>query len=454
MKPAKAESTTLTYLGSTLLGTFLVLVFFSAGCGRWAEPGGGNAFQIPWPDEKGQYQLQNVSVESYDNPSHLEGRYSKVLVTPGMNGHQFDGREPNGRYLRNRDGVYIPLDYVSLQAAAVQAHFERLAKLDGEVVAHANWPARIAIEMNITRDDGKRSTDNALFSDEIDALLIPPYTGNDVPIAVNAGILAHEHFHMIFYSMVLRPLGDNGKLIGNTAKDFRRLHAMHLLGDAAKAEEPKPTASSAAASQEEIRANYNALYLTALNEGLADFWGWVYTGDPAFIAASLPKERDRRRVDSKLEKAIDGKSELLAWVSGADGKPLSGPQLMANAYHVGTTYARALHELTRVVGGQTTITRAARIAVAAAVVKTLPQFAEQVNRLSEAKQTISPNSFLIALYKNLPRSGDSRVCRALRKVAASDWDNELSSVPCGGGQTPAATPGPTTPKAKPTGVGK
>lgn len=449
MKPAKAESTTLAYLGSTLLGTFLLLVFFSAGCARLSGGGGGHLFQIPWPDEKGRYQLQNVAIESYDNPSQLQGRYTKVFVTPGVNDRQFESPQPVGRYLRNRDGVYVPLDYISLQAAAIQAHYERLAKLDGEVAAAANWPARIALDMNITRDDGKRTTDNALFWDELDALLIPPYTGSDVPIAVNAGILAHEHFHMIFYSMVVRPLGPDGKLIGSTAKDFRRLHAMHLLDGASSAQQGQASSPGAGFSQEKVVVNYNALYLTALNEGLADFWGWVYTGDPAFIAASLPKEGERRRIDRVLEKQLDGKPELLAWVTDGGGKSLPAQQLMANAYAVGTTYSRALHELTRAVSGQKVVTRAARMAVAAAVIKTLPQFMEQMRRASAAKQLVSPNSFMIALYKNLPRSGDSRVCRTFRRVAASDWDNELAQVQCGGGQTPAAPAGPATPASKP-----
>lgn len=447
MKPAKAESATLTYLGSTLLGLFLVMIFFSAGCGRWSDAAqGSNLFRIPWPDNKGHYNLQNVTIESYDNPSQLQGRFTKILVAPGVNGHQFDSPTPVGRYLRNRDGVYVPLDYLSLQAAAIQAHYERLAKMDGETGATANWPARIALDMNITRDDGKRTTDNALFWDELDALLIPPYTGADVPISANAGILAHEHFHMIYYAMVLRPLGSNGKLIGNTARDFRRLHAMNLVDGTPAAPVGKPAKSDANnPRQEEVLANYNALYLTALNEGLADFWGWAYTDDPAFIAASLPSEGERRRVDKALDKQLDGKPELLAWVAGMDGKPLPAQQLMANAYAVGTTYARALHELTRAIGGDKVVSRASRMAVAAAVIKTLPQFMSQVQAVSEAKQLISPNMFMVALYKNLPRTGDVRVCRTFRRVAASEWDNELAGIQCGEGASPPSPPSPATP---------
>lgn len=420
------------------------MVVFSAGCGRWSGIGGGNIFRIPWPDEKGIYTLQNVSIESYDNPAMLQGRHAHVMVDPGVRGGGFDQQTPIGRYLRNRDGVYVPLDYISLQAAAVQAHFERLAQLDGELGAQSNWPARIALDMNLLRDDGKRTTDNALFWDELDALLIPPYTGARVPIAANAGILAHEHFHMIFYAMVLRPLGPEGRLIGQTAKDFRRLHALGPMKE--NAEAGGDTSEEKPVSEEEIVRRYNSLYLTALNEGLADFWGWVYSGDPDFIAASLPREGRRRRIDRPLGEQIVGKPQILTWVGSGNGKPLSPVQLMASAYSVGTSYARALYELTSEVSGEKVITRSARLAVAAAVIKTLPDFKARVEAASRAKETISPNLFLAALYKNLPRSGDAGVCRTFRRITAPDLSGESARVQCGGGRSAEAKAGGQTPE--------
>ena len=82
-----------------------------------------------------------------------------------------------------------------------------------------------------------------------------PYAEEQLPIPMNGGIIAHEHFHSYFSYGVLKKLGSQ-KI--DPLQDY---------------------------------------LLKSLNEGIADMWGWIYTGDPDFISMSLPAVGGLRKLD-------------------------------------------------------------------------------------------------------------------------------------------------------------
>ncbi len=406
----------------------------AVGCGGF-RPTGANVYQIPWPDENGKYQLQNVPIESYDQPAGLQGRFVQIFVNPSVVDGQMQSEQSVGHYLRNRDGVMVPTDYTSVEAAAIHAHFERLLKMDTELKAVANWPARIAIDVNV-HANGKPAVNNAFFTEELDALFLPPYTALDVPIAVNGGVLAHEHFHRIFQAMVFKRIGKGGHFPRGL-----QIFKEHAFWDDNASDEmvsvlpAEKDSSEQSKPQEQQVAKYNAFYLSALNEGLADFWGWVYTSDPNFIKASLPKLGSLRRLDVKPVERLASKPQLLAWTTGTtvDGKALTVEQLKANSYSVGTTYARFMRELTQSLAQGKDVSRAERMKMAAAVIAILPEFAEKIAQTIRARELINPNTFVVMLYPKLAvsdDSADSRFCRTLRRWSAPEWEQEMQAIKC------------------------
>src|SRR5690606_9491676 len=106
-------------------------------------------------------------------------------------------------------------------------------------------------------------------------------TPGPLPMALNGGILAHEHFHAYFFALLLE------KVI--------------LILD----QWPTPTASSVHSGVKSgwwlphfnSTLNHNMGVLLAWNEGLADFWGYLYSGDPQFIGESLPHRLRARSLD-------------------------------------------------------------------------------------------------------------------------------------------------------------
>jgi hypothetical protein len=421
VKHPESETAYFRYLAMALLGTFVGLILVSAGCGRSNGGAGGGTYLIPWPDDAGNYQIRPVKIESYDNPGSLKGRFSQVLVNPGVSDRQFQSPEGVGRYVRNSDGQFVPLDAISLQAAAIQAHFERLAKMDAELLAQSHWPARIAVEIGITNSSGQTATNNALYWSDVDALLIPPYIGADVPITVNAGILAHEHFHMIFQHMLLQKVSLPPAGVQQALQLAR--HGTWLTtsnadsGAVAGAPSPSPSPNPSDAA---VVGVYNTFYLSALNEGLADFWGWIYTGDPAFISPSLPQQKDARSLAKPLLGKLDGVAQILARTKDSNGQSLKIEELKRKSYAVGTTYARALRELTIAMsGGEKNLNRKVRMAMAALIIKALPDVVGDFNKSIAAGEMISPNVFFLTLQKHLSVAGVSAtagMCELYQKL--------------------------------------
>ena len=134
--------------------------------------------------------------------------------------------------------------------------------------------------------DPTMKTNRAFYDGKTDSILIVPYTKSELPIAVNSGILAHEYFHSLFFKTVLgsknKKLSENLQLHLSEAKNLFEIE----------------TVEDASMTVEELS---NQIYLNSLNEGLADFWAWLYTKDSNFLKWSLSEFSDDRRLNVKPE---------------------------------------------------------------------------------------------------------------------------------------------------------
>lgn len=416
---------------------------------------------------------------TYDEPHRLQGRYVHVFVDPYIIDGRLDSATPIGRYTQTRDGASVPADFVTLQATALHAHFERFHQMDEAVGAKLKPQARIGVQSNVV-DKGGAIRNNAIYDGSLDALLIVPYTDKQLPISINGGILAHEHFHMIYQSIVLNRLGGDGGTGSGKAAVFMRddwsqlaLAGEHRAGRA-ESRGDAPEATTEAASDQKIHGQdrtgehdidpkddpigaYNMFFLRAVNEGLADFWAWVYTGDTDFIGHSMPAQSARRRLDPKVDR-LDPLDRLQSKIVDIFSNPLPAEVVVNNAYEVGTNYARALRELATQVGDTSTFE--GRMAMAKILVHSLSTFADDVVEAQSKKTLISPNAPLKALTAQMSTSNgtlkpggsidaaNSTTCRVLLRVAAPEADSFAQKLPCrvkdvSPSQTPSPSPTPS-----------
>jgi hypothetical protein len=163
-----------------------------------------------------------------------------------------------------------------------------------------------------------RGYNNAFFEELYNALWIMPYMGQDLPLAINLGVLAHEYAHARFSRDSATPL--------SLSMSDPRAAATIWLG---------------------------------WNEGLADYFGFVFSGQPRFGEESLGEGDLRSRaLDGPLTALWTSKQfaqclqrrrrEGLHFTGGDDS---SMPVDRGLAYTLGSQYARRLYRLGQTMGG-------------------------------------------------------------------------------------------------------
>jgi hypothetical protein len=234
----------------------------------------------------------------------------------------------------------VPADFVTMQSVVVIAHQERLLDLDQKVgVADLlSLPLKVgvSVDLNVPNSDLKKN--NALYVGQYDALLIVPYTNTGLPISINAGVLAHEHFHAVFQRLLINPLlkelakqnttsalyvsqevaehfdGDDRIRLPRTMFDVENVK-LKIKKKTAKAkndskEPPPPLVDKSVHSEIKpvpddrgamvSEATFNEFIVAGMNEGFADFWGWIYSVDDDFVGRSLSFASERRRLDGEI----------------------------------------------------------------------------------------------------------------------------------------------------------
>jgi len=99
--------------------------------------------------------------------------------------------------------------------------------------------------------------------------------------------------------------------------------------------------------QEKVQV-YNETILRGMNEGIADFWGWIYTNDPEFMRWSLPEfQADRTLTLSEARAGMyETKEKITKKIEDAFQYSENPKAVLVNySYQIGTPYARFLKQL-------------------------------------------------------------------------------------------------------------
>lgn len=289
---------------------FAAILLFTAssllGCTK--NDSAGKKFLLPWPDESGQEQLQIIEIQTLNSPYEVSGPAAQVYLQSGFSSTGYLG-EPARPDLTIVDGVFVPKDVNSSLGLTIYAHMERIWKMDQELGLASTlvWPRNLGFEILLQKQDSvEMEFNNARYFLDWDLISFLPMSKGTTPLAINPGVIAHEHYHAHFNYRVLR----------------------HI---------PMLTRLS------EIQQFNEQVILRGWNEGLSDYYGFVYSENGDFLQMSLGEEvgisRDLAVTTPHIIRSAAYHSDLFHSLMSS-GKPVGGL-----GYRVGTDIARVLYWL-------------------------------------------------------------------------------------------------------------
>lgn len=300
----------------TLVG--LLLLFSLLGCGKSfkndADSASGQVkVQIIAPgsvstdsESISPYSFQVVDLlDVYDLVS-ASGKYAQFYTRASRSDTRLNGTQPRGHYLKNKDGVFIPKNFLTQQLATLYYHSQNMIRLETSLALETKRTTPLKIVLDTPVLNTNQSENNAFYDGELDAIIFLKYSEGNLPLSLNGGVFAHEYFHSIFERIVLKAVKTN--------QIFSAPIAINKLTDKNVLERAKNIDLSARMNKIDKRLAvgpisldtenvkwYYTLLVKGFNEGLADYWGWQYVNDSAFIAHSLPKTITTRKLDLKTQ---------------------------------------------------------------------------------------------------------------------------------------------------------
>jgi hypothetical protein len=264
----------------------------------------------------GSFSTRDVVLETLESLDQVRGTTTtlygaatlrlgdlEAMLDHGANREEFVRREQPvaARWVTAGD-VAVASDYPSLSMFTTYALMEQSAEMfRGLGVRCVETPIPTHYAPRLSGATSLPTRDNAFYQNGLDLFVILPDAREDrVPTGLNAGVIAHEYTHRVWYYELY-----NGSLLA-------MLPDLLAAPDGAR--------------------SYNLL--RAAGEGVADYFGARAAGDPDFVADSVPGEGHGR--DLAVEKVVDPQ-----WISG-DAPTLLGAY---DPYALGGVLAAALWEL-------------------------------------------------------------------------------------------------------------
>lgn len=396
---------------------FLCAAVLLCGCGADLRESQPQRFLIPWSNEKGGFELQEVEIRTLGDPYELSGAAASIYVEAPLTLKGFDGRIAKPQLIRSHS-VWVPSDALSSLAVATYAHFERLMQMDQALGAadHLSWPRSVGLWTHLQNESGKRDHNNARYFGVMDSIAIVPYSLSKVPLAANGGVLAHEHFHAHFQKLVLEPIYELNHLqVAEAGERVDKLYDVQLsqeFSETGERDQGQPLGIY----------DYNWLVLRAWNEGLADFWGYAYSNDKSFMAGSFTGNlSETRQLDLRWQELPT--SEVFQKSLLEAGTSQFGCQTRTcEAYTIGTSIARFLVAiadsdvwLSLNQAQASSLTK--RKKMAGFIIERLPIVAQKIGPKLQT-QRLSPDLLISLLFESNIRLG-GKACDQLESLVSS-----------------------------------
>lgn len=349
----------------------------------------------PMNSEGGAYKLAVTELSDVYDLDTMSGKYARFFLSPRVTNERLDGVNPKAKFIKNSDGVLVPADQLTGQMAVIYAHMQKLAALDKELGAEGvnKWPRDVGLAVRVKDAPGN----NAFYEGTTDSILVVPYVSQDLAISINAGILAHEHFHSLFYKMVLEK-----KAANLHAEEMNKVLDLKL--ETTLSGRGIPSLESEGLTNEKLEELYYVAIARGLNEGLADFWGWMYTGDPDFIVQSLSNEKLRSMKASANEFSLFSQEKIkndlrsLANFTSRNGIDIAD-MIPTYSYKLGTQFSRTMKVFSELHAKALGISSVeARKETAKIIIKMLPDIKNEM--VQGSGKSFRARNFLEILAKN------------------------------------------------------
>ncbi len=297
----------------------LILTAFVSSCSAPDSSNGTYRVRIPIDNGSGKYVQSTVELKSVTSLSKMEGSAAVIKdrgsfkFFQGTDSVESDpGYTPNAKFILS-SGVYIPQDPESLLLTTTMAHFEKLKDFYDlrNSTSLMKFPQNVMVQVDsssIERLTGP-SAHNAFFIPGLSLFVFNLGGADSIPVAMNSGVIAHEYFHSVFASLskfasqqreVWR---GNGMNIGNDQINL-------YLNDACK-----NSAINGNVTSTQIKMSQKFV-IDSINEGMADYFAYEYTGNPGWILATLPRAENRNLATPKiLECGIEDQKKWMVYES-------------------------------------------------------------------------------------------------------------------------------------------
>lgn len=386
------------------------------------------------------YEFQVIELLNIYDLSSLTGKFVQFYTKASNEGGKLDGTQPKAHFLQTKKGYFVPRNNFSMELASIYFHTQNLALLDQKIGADKvnSLPRKVVIDTPITQ--GTYKDNNAIYDASMDVIVYLPYTEENLSLALNGGIFAHEYFHSLFYKLVQKKLEKNklfDELSPLTAHTSTNKKIAFLTADEGLAKLARFKKTMEFKITQQSVQDYYVFLFKGLNEGLADFWGWSYTKDVNFIQHSLPEVNNSRCLDLKIQKLsspmLYTKDDLLSLIF----QPFADENektafINSFSYLVGTRFALFFKELTQTVSQKRGIsTDEAKLLVMKSLVSFMTDFGTELGQTElkiENKELISSQD-IIMKFANKFNFLHKEECQVALASYMSDLNN-LNSHTC------------------------
>lgn len=385
-----------------------VILFLALGCSPQSKIAENGPYKVRllWEDEQKGLIFKVIELFSLNNLKEVHGDAVRFYLHPKVEGGRLSGPGPHARYTISPSGEVIPRDVLSSQLYTVYAHMERLMNFDEKLGVKAlnTWPRDIGVAVRYM-DSGSPLVNNAMYAPQFDAMLFVPYTDSKLPITLNAGVIAHEHFHSLFYKLAILPFADKQ----NPKTDLTNHNVPSWMkafdfADSAEQSGPPENSDRSGRNEESVLTKdeaelYHLYLLKSMNEGLADFWGWVYSQNSNFVADSLSILDDSRELKPQSIRLTTTEVFL------RNLNAMTSDSMRASyIYQMGTLYAQIFKNYSIHLMNQKSLSQQdAQFKVAQALVAVLPKIGQQLN-VKDTLDLVSTDALLQAFVAQMVSS--------------------------------------------------
>lgn len=317
-----------TWTVSLVIALGLVLL---PGCADSGQKCGDKILAL-MPSDNGDYTFQEVKFSTLNDPYNMSGGAAKIYFESLIGGSGYVGKTAQPRYTRSGN-VCVPMDAPSSMAVSLYAQFEKIMMFEAKLgtLDMLKWPRKVGLDIHVRSTDGM-THNNAHYFGAGDAIAVLPYNLKGVPLAINPGVMAHEHFHGHFQAQVNAAINQLLPPAFDTESVFYSAFNMNVSA--------KPTVEDVESGNLLTPRGLNAYVLRAWNEGLADLYGAIYSGNPRFFDESLPMLSETRSLKADAVRFMPAR-KLTARV-----REVQDPKsLVAVSYEQGSYLARLMYSI-------------------------------------------------------------------------------------------------------------